>query len=125
MRSIPGRAQPLMTTTDTTGRALLLALVAAAAIALALALLLRPLVAHGLALLLTLAGWRPSPARPAPAPLQQAPAPPAAKPSRRPPSLPQPHPGPNWRASPSVSCGYWPVLLVTGPWPAPAVAPSC
>jgi hypothetical protein len=68
-----------MTTTDTTGRALLLALVAAAATFEALALLLRPLVAHGLALLLTLAGWRPSPACFAPAPLQQAPAPPAAQ----------------------------------------------
>ncbi|MEA5443346.1 hypothetical protein [Cyanobium gracile] len=64
--------------TDTTDRALLLALVAAAATVEALALLLRPLVAHGLALLLTLAGWRPTPSRPAPVPLQLAPAPPAA-----------------------------------------------
>jgi hypothetical protein len=79
MRSIPGRAQPLMTTTDTTGRALLLIAIVAAATFEALALLLRPLVAHGVALLLTLAGWRPSPARPAQAPLQQAPAPPAAQ----------------------------------------------
>jgi hypothetical protein len=71
-----------MTTTDT-DRALLLALVAAAATVESLALLLRPLVAHGLALLLTLAGWRPTPPRPAPAPLQPAPAPPTA------PSIPE------------------------------------
>ena len=64
--------------TDTTDRAVLLALVAAAATVEALALLLRPLVAHGLALLLTVAGWRPTPPRPAPVPLQLAPAPPAA-----------------------------------------------
>jgi hypothetical protein len=64
--------------TDTNDRALLLALVAAAAAIEAVALLLRPLVAHGLALLLTLAGWRPSPPNPAPVPLQLAPAPPAA-----------------------------------------------
>jgi len=67
--------------TDTTDRALLLALVAAAVIIAALALLLRPLVAHSVALLLTLAGWRPTSSRssrPAPAPLQLAPAPPAA-----------------------------------------------
>jgi hypothetical protein len=70
-----------MNTNDTTGRALMLAVVAAAATVEALALLLRPLVAHGLALLLTHAGWRPSPPRPAPAPLQQAPAPPATPPA--------------------------------------------
>ena len=52
--------------TDTTDRAVLLALVAAAATVEALALLLRPLVAHGLALLLAVAGWHPSPPRPAP-----------------------------------------------------------
>jgi hypothetical protein len=67
-----------MTINDTTDRALLLALVAAAATVEALALLLWPLVAHGLALLLTLAGWRPSPPRPAPVPLRLVPAPPAA-----------------------------------------------
>jgi len=61
--------------TDTNDRALLLALVAAAATVEALALLLRPLVAHSVALLLTLAGWSPSPSRPAPAPLHLAPAP--------------------------------------------------
>jgi hypothetical protein len=66
--------------TDTTGRALLLALVAAAATIEALALLLRPLVAHSLALLLTLADWRPTPPRPALVPLQLTPAPPAAPP---------------------------------------------
>ena len=63
---------------DATGEVLLLALVAAAAVVDALALLLRPLVAHSLALLLTLAGWRPTPSRPAPVPLQLAPAPPGA-----------------------------------------------
>lgn len=67
-----------MNTTNDTDRALLLALVAAAAAVEAVALLLRPLVAHGLALLLTLAGWRPTPSRPAPVPLQLAPAPPDA-----------------------------------------------
>ncbi len=46
-----------MNTTDT-DRAVLLALVAAAATVEALALLLRPLVAHGLALLLTGLGRR-------------------------------------------------------------------
>ena len=61
--------------TYTTDRALLLALVAAAATVEALALLLRPLVA----LLLTLAGWRPTPSRPAPVPLQLASAPPDAQ----------------------------------------------
>ncbi len=76
--SIPGRAQPLMNTNDTTDRALLLALVAAAATVEALTLLLRPLVAHGLALLLTMAGWRPTPPSPAPVPLRLAPAPPVA-----------------------------------------------
>ena len=67
--------------TNDTDRAVLLALVAAAATVEALALLLRPLVAHSVALLLTLAGWRPTSSRssrPAPAPLQLAPAPPAA-----------------------------------------------
>jgi len=67
-----------MTNTNDTDRALLLALVAAAATVESLALLLRPLVAHGLALLLTLAGWRPTPPRPAPVVLRLAPAPPAA-----------------------------------------------
>ena len=75
MLPIPGRAQPLMNTTDSTDRAVLLALVAAATAAEALALLLRPLVTHGLALLLTLAGWRPTPPRPALVALQQAPQP--------------------------------------------------
>ena len=67
-----------MNTTDTTDRALLRALVAAAAAVEALALLLRPLVAHSLALMLTCAGWRPKPSRPAPVGLQRAPALPAA-----------------------------------------------
>jgi hypothetical protein len=67
-----------MNTTTDTDRALLLALVAAAAAVEALALLLRPLVAHGLALLLTCAGWRPTPPRPAPVALRLAPALPAA-----------------------------------------------
>ena len=51
----------------------------------ALALALRPLLAHGLALVLTLAGWRPTPA--APAPLEKRPEPikaqPIAAPRRR------------------------------------------
>jgi hypothetical protein len=81
--SIPGRAHPLMTTTDTTDRAILLALVAAAAAVEAVATLLRFLLVHALALVLTLAGWRPSPPRPAPVPLQLAPAPPSA------PSIPE------------------------------------
>ena len=45
----------------------LLLLVATAAVLEDLALLLCPLLAHALALLLTAAGWRPRPARPAPA----------------------------------------------------------
>ena len=60
---------------DASGEVLMLALVAAATAVEAVALLLRPLVAHGLALLLTCAGWRPTPRRPAPVPLQLAPAP--------------------------------------------------
>jgi hypothetical protein len=60
-------------TTDPTERALLLAVVAAAVSIEALAVLLRPVLAHSLALLLTLAGWKParghpSTARPSPAP---------------------------------------------------------
>ncbi len=74
-----------MTHTDTNDRVLLLALVAAAICVEALAALLRPLLAHGLALLLALAGWQPSrpssptapPATPAPA-QTAASAPPAA-----------------------------------------------
>jgi hypothetical protein len=89
--------------TDTTDRALLLALVAAAVIIAALALLLRPLVAHSVALLLTLAGWRPTSSRssrPAPAPLQLAPAPPAA-PSITPAPAPAPEaPTPQLEALP-------------------------
>jgi hypothetical protein len=53
-----------------------LALVAAAVVLEALAVTLRPVLAHTLALLLTLAGWRP--ATPSPAPRQQGPALPAA-----------------------------------------------
>lgn len=64
--------------TDATAEILVLAMAAAAATLEALALLLRPLVAHSLALLLTLADWRPTPPRPALVPLQLAPAPPAA-----------------------------------------------
>jgi hypothetical protein len=59
-------------TTTTTDRALLLALVALAIAIEGLALLLRPLVAHSVALLLTLAGWRPSPSRAASGALQGA-----------------------------------------------------
>ncbi|WP_216913897.1 MULTISPECIES: hypothetical protein [unclassified Synechococcus] len=59
-----------MNTTDT-DRALLLALVALAVAIEALAVLMRPLVAHGLALLLTLAGWRPSSSWPASGELQE------------------------------------------------------
>ena len=44
----------------------------------ALGLALRPLLAHGLALVLTLAGWRPTPA--APAPLEKRPEPIKAQP---------------------------------------------
>ena len=58
----------------------------AALVLLALAIeALRPLLAHGLALALTLAGWRPTPA--APAPLEKRPEPikaqPIAAPRRR------------------------------------------
>ena len=52
-----------------------LALVAAAVVLEALAVTLRPVLAHTLALLLTIAGWRP--ATPSPAPRQQGPAEPA------------------------------------------------
>jgi hypothetical protein len=72
-----------MTTTDNTDRALLLALVAAAAAVEAVATLLCFLLVHALALVLTLAGWRPTTSRPAPVPLQLAPAPPEA------PSIPE------------------------------------
>jgi hypothetical protein len=58
--------------TTTTDRALLLALVALAVAIEALALLLRPLVAHSVALLLTLAGWRPLPCSAASGALQGA-----------------------------------------------------
>jgi hypothetical protein len=66
-----------MNSTDT-DRAVLLALVAAAAAVEALAPLLRFLLVHAVALLLTCAGWRPTPPRPAPVPLPLAPAPPVA-----------------------------------------------
>jgi hypothetical protein len=53
-----------------------LALVAAAVVLEALAITLRPVLAHTLALLLTIAGWRPS--TPSPAPRQQGPVLPTA-----------------------------------------------
>jgi hypothetical protein len=65
--------------TDTSDRELLLALVAAATCIEALAVLLRPLVAHGLALVLTLAGWQPPrPSSPTAPPVTPTPAQPAA-----------------------------------------------
>lgn len=68
-----------MTHTDNTDRVLLLALVAAATCIEALAVLLRPLVAHGLALMLTLAGWQPPrPSSPTAPPATPAPAQPVA-----------------------------------------------
>ena len=67
-----------MNTTDL-DRALLLALVAAAAAVEAVALLLRFLLVHAVALLLTLAGWRPAPPRPARVPLQLATASPVTR----------------------------------------------
>ena len=77
-----------MINTDTTDRVLLLALVAAATCIEALAVLLRPLVAHSLALLLTLAGWQPPrPSSPTAPPVTPAPAQPAAS---APPAAPLP-----------------------------------